>query len=715
MASQRGDLKKMKFLLCSKSSISFSASCTSSSPLAYRHRPLEIGAAVPLGWSVRAHNLRRGSTALHLAVANKKHKVIKYLLAYHPEITRDGATITRESNMYGDVIDNKDWRLLDASNIHPYDAPSTPWWKRDKQQSKQSDIPRELNVEQSALTMQRGALSPLSCDSSGQHRLQLIEPLFVNKSASTAKLKERAETHLVSRVPTGSLESENKAKLMNTTMSSKQRKLDIVSYDDAHETPLLIATRLGDEKSVRMLLHHDSSTHNVLHARDAKGSNAAHIAAERGHLAILQMLVRRIRLRSDEELPAREKEKIEGCTIVRVFDDPDDERDERAEKQKGARWLLNSKDFRGATPLLLAARRCNLEPQRAVMWWLLAGSFGDEAEAAKDEKEYNTVHQQPPSPGVDTFQMLEHLRRENKKKEAKQRRLNSKPKFPEEETDFWQVEWDCHDKQGTTPFMMAAKHGDLGLLQYLESHGALRIVDQRPPYAAHSHDETASGTVDSEIPKISTKKACAETIQMMSDSSSRCHEPLLPEIVRKIHARDYWHALETSMRSRGEDEKWEQYYKPSFPEKMPPVPPRARRIWLDRPDVSGRTALTFAASFDHHQIVEWLLSLRGRESLRGHPAYLVDESARNGGGLGLRPMDVARNAGFTVLARQIQTISKDRAREEKERRDTLIYGKQNRDKDKKRTDTTSSRVTLGTNATEEIAVPEDTRVTIPLD
>ena len=78
-------------------------------------------------------------------------------------------------------------------------------------------------------------------------------------------------------------------------------------------------------------------------------------------------------------------------------------------------------------------------------------------------------------------------------------------------------------------------------------------------------------------------------------------------------------------------------------------------------------------------------------------------------------MDVARNAGFTVLARQIQTISKDRAREEKERRDTLIYGKQNRDKDKKRIDTTSSRVTLGTNATEEIAVPEDTRVTIPLD
>ena len=107
---------------------------------------------------------------------------------------------------------------------------------------------------------------------------------------------------------------------------------------------------------------------------------------------------------------------------------------------------------------------------------------------------------------------------------------------------------------------------------------------------------------------------------------------------------------------------------------------------------------------------------------------LVDETGRNGGGLGLRPMDRAREAGFTQLAWRLQAVAKERAEEEKERRDAVIYGRRPQSKQSKQQQQQQQQkqgggggASSGTGAATTSAanifmdMPEDTRKTIPID
>ena len=73
----------------------------------------------------------------------------------------------------------------------------------------------------------------------------------------------------------------------------------------------------------------------------------------------------------------------------------------------------------------------------------------------------------------------------------------------------------------------------------------------------------------------------------------------LPDAPKKMHARDHWGRLEAKLRSEGREEEWEKSVKPPFVEKPPRPISRRRRVWVDRRDGSGRTALGFAAGNGH--------------------------------------------------------------------------------------------------------------------
>ncbi len=64
---------------------------------------------VPLGWSVKSKQLRRGGGGIHLAVTGGHAKVVKFLLSL--EASTKGA--------------------LPKRSVHPFDAPNVPWWQRD--------------------------------------------------------------------------------------------------------------------------------------------------------------------------------------------------------------------------------------------------------------------------------------------------------------------------------------------------------------------------------------------------------------------------------------------------------------------------------------------------------------------------------------------------------------------------------------------------------
>jgi hypothetical protein len=111
---------------------------------------------------------------------------------------------------------------------------------------------------------------------------------------------------------------------------------------------------------------------------------------------------------------------------------------------------------------------------------------------------------------------------------------------------------------------------------------------------------------------------------------------------------------------------------PGHPLFRMPLPPKHRRVWVDRPDASGRTPLSLAAMEGRRAVCELLLLLKGREALRGREVWLVDCHARNGGALGSRPVDLARERGFKEITYMITAVDKQRSEDDIQRRKGVL-------------------------------------------
>lgn len=111
---------------------------------------------------------------------------------------------------------------------------------------------------------------------------------------------------------------------------------------------------------------------------------------------------------------------------------------------------------------------------------------------------------------------------------------------------------------------------------------------------------------------------------------------------------------------------------PDSPLFCKPLPLKHHRVWVDRPDTSGRTPLSLAAQTGQREVCELLLSLKGREALRGREVWLVDLHARNGGASGNRPMDWARENKFNDITYMITAVDKQRIEDDIQRRKKVL-------------------------------------------